>query len=63
MRYLLIIILSLFLTSSGADAYKHWPNTSPKLILKCRDIKDKDTYGANEFIKDNKVCRWVLEVS
>ena len=39
-----------------------WPNTETYLVLVCRDIKPKDTYGVNEFIYDKKICRWTIVV-
>lgn len=44
-----------------ANANIPWPNTDSKIVLVCREIKPKDTYGANEFVKDGKICRWTLE--
>ena len=45
-----------------ASAQIPWPNTETKIVLVCRVVLPKETYGANEFLdKDGRVCRWVVE--
>ena len=44
-----------------ASAQVQWPNTETRIVLVCRVVLPKETYGANEFLdKDGRVCRWVL---
>jgi len=46
-----------------ASAFNPWLNTEQRIVLVCRIVLPKETYGANEFLdKDGRVCRWVLEV-
>ena len=44
----------------SADA--PWPHTQQQLVLICKEIKPNATYGANEFIKDGKICQWTIIV-
>jgi hypothetical protein len=45
-----------------ASAQVPWPNTEQKIVLVCRVVLPKETYGSNEFLdKDGRVCRWVVE--
>ncbi len=47
-----------------ASAAAPWPNTVPTLEVVCRQVtpsKDGKTYyGANEFVVEGKICRYVL---
>ena len=57
MRYILLALIVICLSSS-ADSYKPWPNT--ELVLKEICETNRKTYGANEYIKNGKVCRMGL---
>ena len=57
MQYILLALITISLSSS-ADSYRPWPNT--ELVLKEVCEVGKKTYGANEYIRDGKVCRMEL---
>ena len=50
-----------------ASAANPWPDTTPKLQLVCEvrqpDKQGRVMYGANEFVVDGKICRYVLKLS
>jgi len=45
-----------------ASVQNPWPNTEQQLVLICKEIKPEMRYGANEFIKDGKICQWIIVV-
>ena len=57
MRYILLVLVAVALTSSASSS-NPWPNTELVLTEVCRP--KTGTYGANEYIKDNKICQWKL---
>jgi len=64
MNYKLLILLLgvVFVSTSSSESqylfptqnYKHWQ----KLEKVCES--DRKTYGSNEFVENNKVCRWTF---
>ena len=61
MKYIILALLLITLRSS-ASSINPWPSTESTLILVCRPLVGKDTYGDNEFIQDKQICRWTVGV-
>lgn len=61
MKYITLALLLIVLKSSASSG-SPWPSTEAKLILVCRPLVAKDTYGANEFIQDKQACHWTVGV-
>jgi hypothetical protein len=59
MKYILLAAVAIALTSSASSS-NPWPHTEEKLIEVCRPRTG--TYGANEYIKGDKICQWKLVV-
>lgn len=57
MKYILLALVTVALTSSASSS-NPWPNTEEKLTEVCRPRTG--TYGANEYIKNDKICHWAL---
>ena len=57
MKYILLALVAVVLTSSASSS-NPWPNTEEKLVEVCRP--KVGTYGANEYIKGDKICQWKL---
>jgi len=57
MKYILLVLVAAVLTSSASSS-NPWSNTELVLTEVCRPRIG--TYGANEYIKGDKICRWTL---
>lgn len=57
MKYILLALIVVVLTSSASSS-NPWPHTEEELVEICRPRVG--TYGANEYIKGDKICRWTL---
>lgn len=57
MRYILLALIVVCLSSS-ANSYRPWSNT--ELVLKEVCEVNRKKYGANEYIRNGKVCRMEL---
>jgi hypothetical protein len=58
--FFLTLLNSTVLSSILASGENPWPNTQQKLVLVCKELKPNQEIGINEFVKDNKVCQWIL---
>ena len=57
MKYILLVLAVIVLKSS-ANSSNPWSNTELVLTEVCRPRTG--TYGTNEYIKGDKICRWTL---